>query len=144
MTTSSAARAHLGVIDTGGIDEYDSGGTLVTPSASIHTKGAYSTITSTALCNYSGVIVAFGSQNNVARTDATWLVDIAIGAVGSEKVVIDNIPVSVNSTANLVCPGATQFIPVSIPGDARLSARAQCSINDATDKLLDVVIYGVA
>jgi hypothetical protein len=35
-------------------------------------------------------------------------------------------------------------LPVSIPAGSRIAARAQSSINDATDRLFDLEVIGVS
>jgi len=136
--------APLGIVTTYGADTSDSGGTQVDPGGTINTKGTWSEITSSTSREIKALCIAIGNQSNSAPGNASWLFDIGIGAGGSEKVVLaDLYLVTTSSFAAQLIPNAFAF-PISIPSGTRLSARAQCVINDATDRLFDVALYGVS
>jgi hypothetical protein len=59
-------------------------------------------------------------------------------------VLIPDIAVSTESASDAITPGASGFFPVYIPAGERLSARCSSSVTDATDRKLDVIIYGAA
>lgn len=131
------------VIDDIGTNTADSGGTQVDPGATANTKGAYSQLVATSTRRYRGLMVFTGSQGNLAMADARWLVDIAIGAASSEKIIIPDILFVSGSLTDIITPGAAGPFLVDIPSGTRLAARAQSDTNDATDRLLDVMLYGV-
>lgn len=131
-----------GICVTYGAASGDSGGTSIDPGGSANTKGSYSQITASTTRPIHWLIVAIGGQGNAARTSAGWLMDIAIGGGGSEQVIVPNIPLSSHGNTDEMFP---QFIelPVCIPAGSRLAVRAQSGITDATDRLFDVILYGV-
>jgi hypothetical protein len=128
-------------VTTYGAATADSGGEVVDPGAVAHTKGAYAQITASTTAPIRSLVMCLGNRGNSAMAEADFLFDIAIGASGQEQVVVPNIWVS-ESGAEIVIPRAI-LVPVTIPTGTRLAVRAQCSETNATDRLLDVVIYGL-
>jgi len=118
----------------------DTGGVTVDPGGTANTKGDYSEITSSSTNPIKHLILGFGSNSNGSMTESVWLVDIAVGAEESEQVLIANIPLISNSGENMFWVSS---FPCHIPAGTRISARAQCSIIDATDRLFDIAIYGI-
>jgi hypothetical protein len=133
---------HGAIIDTYGVDTTDSGGTSIDPGGSSHTKGSYVEITGATTRPHRYLAVLFGSQVNGVMTTGTWLFDIAIGGAGSEVVILNNLVVNATSQADGVHPAMYPLLPVNIPAGTRIAARAQSSITDATDRLLDMTILG--
>ncbi|MCK5431965.1 MAG: hypothetical protein KAJ03_04435 [Gammaproteobacteria bacterium] len=121
----------------------DSGGTQIDPGATIHTKGAYTQLTASTAVPYKGFLLAFGNQASNTRVSAYWLVDLAVGAAASEQVIAADMAISCDISTSSLFPVNTAFLPIEIPSGSRLAARAQCSSNDATDRLFDVIFYGV-
>lgn len=120
----------------------DSGGTSVDPGGTINTKGSYSELTASLDIDVEWIVVNITNQANTAATTALFLMDIAIGAGGSEQVIVPNLHFIIDAAPDTPMPQHLSF-PVSIPKGQRVSVRAQSSINDATDRLFDVVIIGV-
>jgi hypothetical protein len=120
----------------------DSGGTGVDPGGTANTKGAYAEIEDSTADAIDWLLVMVGNRNNNAVTSATWLLDIATGAESSESDVISNISVHTRAEVDIHDAMALGPFPVAIAASTRLSARAQCTSNDATDRLLDVVLIG--
>jgi hypothetical protein len=128
---------------TYGADTADSGGAEVDPGATIHTKGAYTELSASTSADIKWLIVGVGNKNNTARTDAFFLVDIATGAAASESVVVPNLCFIASSTMDSITPQYYPAIPIEIASGTRLSARAQSGINDAGDRLLDLIVIGL-
>jgi hypothetical protein len=128
---------------TYGANTADSGATSIDPGATINTKGAWTQITSSTTSDLSALVLGFGNQVNAVRTDCTWLVDVGVGTAGSEVVIIADMLVQAEAADDALSPAFSPTFPVSIPASSALSVRAQCSINDATDRLFDVALYGV-
>lgn len=128
---------------TYGANTADSGGTSVDPGATINTKGVYSQLSASITNPIKAVVVCFGPQANAARATCKWKVDIATGAAASEVVKIADIPVQCSAAMETLEPEIYGPIPLQIAASTRLAARAECTINDATDRLLDVVVYGI-
>jgi hypothetical protein len=57
-------------------------------------------------------------------------------------VILGNLAYVVDSGIDTPEPQYYGF-PVSIPKGSRVAARAQCSINDATDRLIDITLIGL-
>lgn len=121
----------------------DSGGVGLDPGGTAHTKGSYSQITATTTNAIRAMFIVIGGGGNAGMTTADWLIDVAIGAAASEQIILPNMHLQVNSTDDRITPEIIGPIAVNIPAGTRLSARAQCSITDATDRLLDITIYGL-
>lgn len=128
-------------IDAYGVDTTDSGGTSIDPGATINTKGAWVQITASTVATHKALAMSLGNQANTVATATPWLFDIGVGGAGSEQIVLPNFRLQANA-AEVLAPSFTQFFPVDIPEGTRLAVRSQCAINDATDRLLDVVLYG--
>ncbi len=135
--------ASVGRGTTYGAATADSGGTSIDPGGSANTKGSWTEITSSTSAIHTGLLAAFGSQANATRTSCTWLFDIGIGAGGSEQIIIPDVLVQCQATDDTPSPNYTPLLPVQLAAGTRLAVRAACSITDATDRLLDVVLYGM-
>lgn len=129
-------------VETCGATTADSGGIAVDPGGSINTKGAYSQLIATTAFAYKHVILALGGRNNSANGSANWLVDIAVGAAASEVVIVGDLRLRSDAAHDLVMPPYFSF-PCDIPAGSRIAVRAQSSNADATDRLIDAVLYGV-
>jgi len=135
--------SHLGLVLDYGTAVADSGGTGVDPGATLNTKNSWAELVAATSWPIRALVMAIGNQNNSARTTATWLLDIAVGAAGQEHAIIPDIILSANSSGDLMQPPVLGPFPVAIPSGSRIAARAQCNISDATDRLFDVAVYGV-
>jgi hypothetical protein len=101
-----------------------SSGIAITASGSTNTKGAYTTlIASTAFdACWMGVTI------DVTSGTGTFLVDIAIGAAASEKVVVNNLA-GCAAFVNEIC--SFYFFPITVPAGTRISARGQSNTASA-------------
>jgi hypothetical protein len=121
----------------------DSGGIQVDPGGTVDTKGSYSEIVSSTSNPIRQIIIVLGDQNNATMTTCFFHLDIAIGAASSEKILIPDLFFGAGTTTDGHVPAVFGPFPVEIPAGTRIAARARCSINDATDRLFDIAIYGV-
>ena len=85
---------------------------------------------------------AIGNITNAARASYTWLLDIAIGAAASEVNIVENFSLVASSGSDNIVPQAVYMLPVNIPAGTRLSAQAQCSGINGTDRIFDIILYG--
>lgn len=131
------------VSTTYGANTADSGGVNIDPGGTINTDGSWIEIIASTSFYHAQLIVCFSWQLNTSRTSCTWLVDVAIGAAGSEQVIIPDILIAADGTSDLVWPPVTLPFDVNIPEGSRLAIRARCSINDATDRTFDAGIVGI-
>lgn len=126
-----------------GEDTADSAGTSIDPGGTAHTKGSWVELSASVGQDLIGLVLAPGNQRNAAPSTSLWLLDIGIGGVGSEVVLVPDIAVNNVATIRNFCPTIAGWFPVSVPAGSRLAVRAQCNITNATDRLLDVVLYGL-
>lgn len=111
----------------------------VTASATIHTKGSWvELVAATDGPGQLVVVQAFGTATSAAAT--SMLLDIGIGAAGSEVVLIPDLGVGY-TTGSAATPGRKWHFPVFVPSGVRLAARCQALIaSDTVDVIIDV--YG--
>lgn len=126
---------------TYGADTGDSGGTQVDPGGTVDTKGAYSPVSASLTNAIEYALLCFGNQSNSAETTGDFLIDVATGAEGVESVQQADLPLAVSAGIDAKTPVAWGF-PIAIASSTRLAVRAQCSNNNATDRLFDVVVIG--
>jgi hypothetical protein len=122
----------------------DSGGVSVDPGASINTKGSWVQIVASTTNPIRMLMVGLGNGTNSTRTAYDWLLDIGIGPAASEIVLLGDQHLEAHTSDDLISPTFIGPFPCNIPAGTRLAARTQCSGADATDRLCDVLIYGVS
>lgn len=127
---------------TMGASTTDSGGTSIDSGATANAEGGFTEIVSSTAEQFKGLVVAIGNQTNSARTSYEWLMDIAIGSASNEEIIVPNLHIWANSVVDCVMPRIFH-IPIQIPKGVRLSVQTQCSGTNATDRLLDVILYGI-
>ena len=131
----------LGRATTYGANTADSGGVSVDPGAVANTKGAWSEISASITNPIRYMLICIGGQANAVMTSSFNLLDIGMGAAGSEQVVVDDLYLVAADNVDYYLPGMIGR-PVSVASGQRLAARKQCSTTDATDRLNDIVIIG--
>lgn len=133
-------------IDTYGVSTATNLGTAVDPGGVANTKGAYSQITASTTSDLSGFHLYLDTQSDTtgAGVVVSWLVDLAVGAAGSEVVILPNLfAVAFESSnfANIYDP-LIPFLSIQIPAATRIAVRAQCSSIVSPDRLIGASIYG--
>ncbi len=93
-------------------------GSLTAPGAS-NTKGAYTELITSTADEYDWISMSFAVATAAAAVDTGVLLDIAIGAAGSEVVIVPDLQIG---WAELT---PTILIPVHIPKGSRVAARYQ-------------------
>ena len=96
-------------------------GVVITSHASAHTKGNYSQLIASTPSTLHFLTIA----GDYADGPYDWLFDIAIGAAGSEQVILSNLQMS--TLSGISYRGAPFCAPISIPAGERISARCQSS-----------------
>lgn len=119
-------------------------GVGIDPGTFANTKGSWTQMNASTSVDVIAIAGICGTNNDTARAAAaTMLLDIGIGAGGSEQVVIPDI---------LMCWGPTWdgpanvfFQPIAclIPSGSRVAARAQASITTSGDRTVDLTLYGL-
>lgn len=127
-----------------GVDTADTGSTVtVEPGAVANAKGSWVEVTSATSAPFRGLVPAVGGRGNTALSDADYLLDIGIGGSGSETVLIADMPQRAGAASDFFSPGTYPLLPVDLPAGVRIAARAQSSITDASDRVLELALYGV-
>jgi len=122
-----------------GVNTSTAEGTAVDPGGTINTKGAWIEITA-SMDESTFILMTAGTNQNTDMTSAFFLFDIGIGGAGSEVIIEENIIVYASNTETVFLNHSP--LPISIPDGSRISVKCQSDINDATDRILDVAIYG--
>lgn len=130
-------------IYTYGADTTDTGGVEVDPGGTANTKGGWVEIVSSTSEMWEGFIIALGNKGNTGRSSMYGLLDIGVGAASSEQALVPNFAYASHTDIDRVCPMVSPFLPIRIPAGTRISVRSQCDITEATDRLFDVILYGV-
>jgi hypothetical protein len=134
-------------IDTYGFNAATNLGITVDPGGTANTKGAYAQVTASATNDLAGFFVCFDSQNITSGTanNVRLLIDLSLGASGSEKVVVPNISVFklVNGGGDYHLPETTPYFPVPVKAGTRIAARAQSGATISPDRTIGITLYGV-
>ncbi len=78
-----------------------------------------------------------------ARADNHWFIDIAIGAAGKERSLIEDLVAASDSSSDQVSPFYIGPIPVDIPAGERLGVRA-VKKSAGSNGDIGIIIYGVS
>jgi len=108
-----------------GVNTAASIGLVITANSTINTKGSWIELIASTGFDYEALILAFNIDNS-----PSFLVDLGIGAGGSEVVLVSNIYVAFAGSATQVTQ--TLEIPINIPEGTRVSMRAQSTSSSFT------------
>jgi hypothetical protein len=132
-----------GSVVTWGAATSDSGGTPVDAGASAATFGAWAQlVASTAEAVKAVCLRTTPAGNNAAPSTGQWVLQLGVGGAGSEVAVL-NVPFLTGTAADNFGPMVQLWFPCSIPAGTRVAARVMSSVTDATDRIVDVVAYGL-
>jgi hypothetical protein len=106
----------------------------ITADASSHVKGAWSQLIASTAGNSTYIIVEVGG-NATAATDNSGLLDIGIGASGSETAIINNVPIN-GATAGVARVPFAFGVPIKIASGTRIAARFQSLVSSKTATVL--------
>lgn len=116
-------------------------GVDVDPGGTANTKGSWTELVASTSNDHKGLIISIGTSDNSGLVEADYMYDIGIGTVSSEQIIKGNVFFSVDSFEAL--SDRVFYINQAIPSGTRIVARAQSSITDATDRVMDLIVYGV-
>ena len=139
---SFLASSPFGRIATYGADGTASKGTAIDPGGTADTKGSWVEITASSDFEIRQLLINFGNNDNFVLIAATWLVDLAVGAAGSEQIVIADMFLGSSAGLDLPTPPNCIF-EAQIPAATRIAMRAQCSITNAADRVFDTILHGL-
>jgi hypothetical protein len=91
---------------------------------------------------YSHLGFCFRKAATWTGNNPRWRVDVAYGASGSETLILEDHPLTANSTSDAMQAGIVWVPWGRAPGD-RISMRAECDVSDAAARTLDVILYGL-
>ena len=126
-------------VETYGANTATTEGVEMTLGAGAHTKGSYAEISSAISRDIKYLIVDVHWSNVGTSSDRLFLFDIAVGASGSEQIILSNLWVRATMD-EAVFPSVFGF-PVQIPAGSRIAARAQQSGTDA-GYTIHLVLHG--
>jgi len=123
-------------------------GTDVQAGTSANTKGAWIQLSASTEADFAALVVSVGSNKNTTPAIAHFLLDIGVGAAGSEKVIVPNFCITTRyvafETVSTILEPAQGPFACSVPAGSRLAMRSQSTTNDPTDRIVDAVLYGIA
>jgi hypothetical protein len=106
-----------------GADTATSNLTLLTAPGSLNTKGAFTEITAATAEPLQGVVIMVSGGPSNTYTASANLVDIGVGAAGSETVVLNNFQLVVGGNETLSAARSNTFAACDIPAGSRISMR---------------------
>jgi hypothetical protein len=130
-------------IDTYGFNTGTTLGTSVDPGGTANTKGSYTQITSSTNRDHFGLIIGVDDLNTSPGV-ADILLDIAVGASGSEKILISNYLLTSSGVTDCFSPQNSGVIPVQVPSGTRLSARAASTNTTSGTRKMGITLYGLS
>jgi hypothetical protein len=136
------SNAPYNIVSTFGDTAASTTGTAVDPGGSANTKGSW--VQFSASCSFAlreVIIAVTASGNSYGRL----LMDIGIGGGGSEVVIISNWAIYHQYDSQTRYPCVSPLLPFSVPAGSRIAVRCQNdNIDDATNRVLGVILYGVS
>lgn len=144
LTTDSGLdiTAFANVDTIGAVTSSDSQGTVVDAGASTNTKGVYVEFDASTSNTYKALMIAIGQNNNNGLASAEFLFDVAIGASESEVDFLSNIGFKSAGGSDTITPMVHGPMACDIPSSSRLTVRMQSSTSNATDRVMDFILYG--
>lgn len=131
-----------GVVDAVGFVSASTLGTTIDCGATANTKSAYVQITASTAVDYAGFCINYDGNNQVYTAGATFMLDVAIGAGGSEQIILSNLFMRmVGGGAPL--PVYTSWFDMPIRAGTRIAVRAQSSSNTAITRVFGFTLYGL-
>ena len=133
------------VVDTYGVDTANTKGTTLTAPDNPSQYGSWTQIAaSTNRIKALVFAIGHGQADMTTFSDQYFDLSIGIGAAGSEVELAEFLQAGGSSqTTKTLSPGYLGPLYVDIPEGTRLSARVRKQWNSASQRTLDVVIYGV-
>jgi hypothetical protein len=126
-----------GRVEEGGAVTASTTLTTVTAHATAHTKGSYTELLAATGFDTSGLMLRLGGAPSASGVDSSTLLDIAVGAAGSEVVLVANIPLGGYISGDRYA----WVLPVRVPAATRIAARTQSAVTSQAITL-QVVPFG--
>lgn len=148
MPDAIGSFAPAGNIDTYGASTTNLYGVTIDPGGSANSKGSYAQIASSTTRNYRGFVLGFsvGATTTGSSSLPAMCVDVAVGASGSEKVIVADMqlysPTPNNTTPVWYCWHNNLFL-IPIPAGSRIAARCQSNVTGSGFRTASLAFYGV-
>jgi hypothetical protein len=141
LAPGAAGIAGLGRVEACGVVTGSSSLSPIDPGGTAHTDIAapVQLIASTGF-DYRWLNVCASFDAAGTGTTVTWLIDLMLGAAGSEVAIINDILLTEGAAPDTAFCNLS--FPFDIPAGSRISARARSSINTATSRIVDVAVWG--
>lgn len=134
----------LGRVKDYGISTATSTGTTIDPGVTVNTKGAWVQMVASTDNDIEMLLLAVGYRlQAVGAPGPQWLVDIGVGGIGAEQVIISNLWLGVAGTWDDFLQQMLGPFPVHIPAGTRLVIRAQCNTATSPDRTFAAGLYGL-
>lgn len=141
--SSMANPEEFGVVTDYGTNTATSGVTALDPGNPVNSYSTWVQLVAATTYPISWLSVSVAHNGAVLTATTYWSVDIGIGAGGSEQLVIPSISVMGTGGNDGPVPSFIGY-PCSIPDGTRIAARPRASITTATERLIQVAVYGVS
>lgn len=134
----------LGRVEAVGADTSTSRGTLLNdPGGSAHTDGTWTQLIASTEFSYRWLSVAIVNVADVAwAAVTTHLTDLAVGANGSEVVLVSDLLTWGNSNTDGPTPLTFNF-PMNVASGSRMAGRNRASVTTTGDRRAELAVYGV-
>jgi hypothetical protein len=123
-------------------------GVVVDPGGTANTKGSYAQLVASSSARVVALTAHVGTNGEATRAaPQTAAIDIGIGgtagaAVAAQRVLLSNLLVSADATGVSWQPNVFGPFPVDLAAATRFAARAQCDVNTADERTMDVALWG--
>lgn len=116
--------------------------TAIDPGAAANTDSAWVELVAATAFAYRWLMVGFGHSAGVVAASTRWLVDIGVGAAGSETELVPDLFVHGHTGTDTPAPISLCF-PASVAAGTRISARARSQSASDVTRDIDVAVWGV-
>lgn len=135
-------------VDTYGFTSATTFGTTIDPGATANTKGSWTQITASLTNDLIGFVLGLDMQNAAnagSSLSSENLLDVGIGASGSEIVLVGNLKFNhdANTTTVYVSPQVLGPYFTPIPAGTRIAVRAQSTQTNSTYRKFGITFYGI-
>jgi hypothetical protein len=132
------------VVDTYGADTANSKGTTLTASGTEGVYGSWVQLTASSE-RVKALVLAFGhGQADWSTFTNQWaIVEIGVGGAGSEVEILTLADIAVSSGTQILAQQMYGPYFVDIPAGTRVSARVRKQYTSASQRTIDVILYGI-
>lgn len=121
-----------------------SGGTGIDSGAASGTFGSWTDLSASTARNISAISILTGNRTNATPADLALSLNqgLQIGVGATPQVIYDTA--FTTSDTGQIGPLPSLWLPCTIPAGSRVACRTKMNTTDATDRVIDVIAYGLA